>query len=84
MYEDSVRGSNLLVDDHGLTLIAQIAGVQAHNSCFFIPVLEFNPSANRARSNLAARCNGGPVLAKAMQLLQKATALAVKHAVIDS
>ncbi len=32
--------NHLLVDEHGLSLVAQISGAQAHHSRFLIPLVE--------------------------------------------
>jgi hypothetical protein len=68
----------LLVDEREIPLMAQLSGVQAHYSCFLIPVVESIAAVKGPAAILQQDAMAGPVLAKAMQLLQKATALAVK------
>jgi len=58
--------------------MAQLSGVQGHDSCFLIPVVESIAAVNGPAAILQQDPMAGTVLAKAMQLLQKATALAVK------
>jgi hypothetical protein len=69
---------DFLVDELRLFLMAQISGVQAHDARFLIPVVESTRAVKVPAAILQQDAMAGPVLAKATQLLQKATALAVK------
>ncbi len=58
--------------------MAQLSGVQAHDSYLLIPMVESIAAVKGPTVILQQDAMAGPVLAKTMQLLQKATALAVK------